>query len=95
MRKNIILASISFFLLAGVILYYSNIVSKIREDQMQPFFTTKKVGKGTGLGLSTSRGIIESHNGSLYLDRAYANTCFIIILPFRNGAIRKLTHTSR
>lgn len=50
---------------------------------MQPFFTTKGPGKGTGLGLSISRGIIESHQGKLFLDQECANTRFVILLPQR------------
>ncbi len=48
---------------------------------MNPFFTTKEIGEGTGLGLSISRGIIEAHNGSLYVDTSNPNTCFVIELP--------------
>lgn len=46
-----------------------------------PFFTTKEVGKGTGLGLSISRGIVERHNGKLYLDTSKINTTFVVELP--------------
>jgi signal transduction histidine kinase len=48
---------------------------------MDPFFTTKEVGKGTGLGLSLSKGIMESHKGSLIYDPLSSNTRFIVTLP--------------
>lgn len=54
-----------------------NLIEKI----MQPFFTTKDIGKGTGLGLSISRGIMQSHNGELYLDQTSPNTKFVAVFP--------------
>jgi signal transduction histidine kinase len=33
----------------------------------EPFYTTKPIGKGTGLGLAICRGIVEAHNGELYI----------------------------
>lgn len=54
------------------------ISENIASNIMQPFFTTKDVGKGTGLGLSISKGIIDDHNGKLYLDKNSPNTCFVI-----------------
>lgn len=54
---------------------------EIRNKIMMPFFTTKEVGKGTGIGLSISKGIIEDHLGSFYLDQTQAHTCFVIELP--------------
>lgn len=62
----------------------SGIPSELREKIVLPFFTTKEVGKGTGLGLSISRGIIEGHGGSLDIDVASKNTCFVIQLPKRH-----------
>ncbi len=53
----------------------------IAERIFQPFFTTKAAGQGTGLGLSISKGIIEDHEGKLFLDEHSPNTCFKIILP--------------
>jgi PAS domain S-box-containing protein len=34
----------------------------------EPFFTTKSPGQGTGLGLSICRGIIDNHDGSLWVE---------------------------
>lgn len=51
---------------------------------MEPFFTTKRVGEGTGLGLSIAKGIIESHEGSIWLDEKSAQTRFVIEIPIKN-----------
>lgn len=53
----------------------------IQNKIMQPFFTTKELGKGTGLGLSISKGIIQAHQGKLYVDNNSPNTKFTIRLP--------------
>lgn len=51
----------------------------------QPFFTTKGPGKGTGLGLSISKGMIESHDGYMWLDTDHPTTRFVIVLPRRQA----------
>lgn len=52
----------------------------------QPFFSTKPVGKGTGLGLSVSKGIADSHRGSLRYDAKNKNTRFVLRLPKSQSA---------
>lgn len=61
----------------------------IAEKIFQPFFTTKSVGEGTGLGLSITKGIIESHKGTITLTKVDKNTCFEIVLPIADQEIKK------
>lgn len=55
------------------------------EDQkvvFQSFFTTKERDKGTGLGLAITRGIVESHGGTIEFESAQAKgTTFSVYLP--------------
>ncbi|MBT4760547.1 MAG: GHKL domain-containing protein [Bdellovibrionaceae bacterium] len=53
----------------------------IQVSILNPFFTTKEQGKGTGLGLSISADILKSHGGSLSIDEASPNTCFVLKFP--------------
>ncbi len=55
---------------------------KIRQKIMQPFFTTKEAGKGTGLGLSLIARIVQDHQGTVFVDEKYSNTCFVVQLPY-------------
>lgn len=51
-----------------------------------PFFTTKEEGEGSGLGLSISLGIIESHQGQLYIkNNADKGTTATLILPLQHN----------
>lgn len=52
-----------------------------KENLFVPFFTTKEVGRGTGLGLSISKGIIDDHQGHIYLDQDCHQTSFAFLLP--------------
>ena len=59
----------------------AGISNAIRERIMQPFFSTKPVGAGTGLGLSVSKGLVESHDGELWVEHEARNTTFVVELP--------------
>ncbi len=62
----------------------TGIPHEIEQKLFQPFFTTKVVGEGTGLGLSISKGIIDSHQATLSLNKKLTNTCFEIRFPKLN-----------
>jgi len=57
----------------------------VRRNLFTPFYTTKGE-KGTGLGLWVSRGIIEKHEGTIYLRSSIhpgkSGTAFSVFLPF-------------
>ena len=52
----------------------------------EPFFTTKKKGKGVGLGLSVAYGIIQEHEGSIYVKSEVGRgTTFQVKLPLKSA----------
>ena len=55
-----------------------------------PFFTTKNFSHGTGLGLSMVYGIIENHNGAIYVQsEPNSGAVFTIYLPVTNKNVSR------
>jgi PAS domain S-box-containing protein len=55
---------------------------EVRDQALDPFFTTKPVGSGTGLGLPMVFGIVRGHQGFLAVDtQPGQGTCMGIYLP--------------
>jgi signal transduction histidine kinase len=51
----------------------------------EPFFTTKGTGKGVGLGLSVAHGIVDTHDGEIFVESPSGSpikgTKFTIVFP--------------
>ena len=67
----------------------------IRSRLLEPFFTTKPMGEGTGLGLSISRSIVQSHEGSLYMDNSSQRTNFVLKLPVKQNHLKKSSEAAK
>ena len=57
------------------------IPEEIKQNMLQPFYTTKPEGKGTGLGLSICTTIMDSHNGSFKLIPTEEGAFFQVRFP--------------
>ncbi len=62
------------------------VVPEVRDQIFEPFFTTKPPSEGTGLGLSICRGIIEGHQGLLFVEDAdLGGAAFVVEIPAEVG----------
>lgn len=64
----------------------SGIPEEIKEQVLEPFFTTKEPGEGTGLGLAMVYSIIDDHNGNVEIispadSVLQKGTKFVVKLP--------------
>ncbi|HEY8993553.1 MAG TPA: ATP-binding protein, partial [Lacunisphaera sp.] len=61
----------------------------------EPFFTTKKQGKGTGLGLAVVHGIVQHHQGAIFVQSMPGQgTLFEVFLPVMVTPAKGETTTS-
>jgi two-component system NtrC family sensor kinase len=61
------------------------ISSEVLDRIFDPFFTTREVGAGTGLGLSVSHGIIQEHDGRIWVETTPGHgATFFVELPVRS-----------
>lgn len=60
----------------------TGIEKKVMNRLFEPFFTTKDEGKGTGMGLAAVYGIMQSHQGAVYVEsREGKGSTFFMIFP--------------
>lgn len=57
----------------------------------EPYFSTKDFDKGTGLGLAIVHGIVESHDGAIFVDsRPEKGSEFTILFPALKGSSQQV-----
>ena len=67
----------------------------LRSRIFDPFFTTKKASAGTGIGLAVSKGIVETHVGTLVLDTSLKSGArFVLRLPLAEAMETAIRLTS-
>ncbi|MHB8143125.1 MAG: GAF domain-containing protein [Thermoleophilia bacterium] len=64
------------------------IPEELHDRIFEPFFTTKDVGKGTGLGLSVCYGVVEEHDGRIWVESgAGPGAAIVVELPVVTAAV--------
>lgn len=65
------------------------IPEEVKDNILEPFFTTKKDQNGVGLGLSVVYGIIQRHHGKIWLQsQRDKGTTFFIELPVAQADVK-------
>ncbi len=60
----------------------SGIETDIINRIFDPYFTTKAVGKGSGMGLAVVHGIVQNHDGAIYVaSKPGKGTTFTLLFP--------------
>jgi PAS domain S-box-containing protein len=57
----------------------SEIPAENLDKIFEPFFSTKFTGRG--LGMAAAKGIVQNHNGCIYVDSSLSGTSFNVFLP--------------